>query len=55
MAYIRIIPKGMLLIGHEKGYDIYETKDGKQLWGYIGRKKEHFKNPKYWKKLKKVI
>jgi hypothetical protein len=48
------IPKRKMLIGHGLGEDIYETPKG-TLYGYKGTKTSHWKNLKYWRKMKKVV
>lgn len=44
------VPEEMKLIGHEKDYDIYETRDGR-LFCYNGDSEEDFKNPVYWEEM----
>jgi hypothetical protein len=37
------------MIGHSKEADYYEDNAG-NVWAYLGTKKEHWKNRKYWRK-----
>jgi hypothetical protein len=54
MKNIPKVPKGMMLIGHAKGYDVYQSKRG-IIYHYIGRNEAHYKNPRFWVRMSKVV